>query len=78
MDIKSMKDLASQYTADQLEQFAKDLEEKGECPLKTKEDLGDLLSDLLQAREVRLLMDQGLSLNEAVREFSKRVRHVLS
>lgn len=78
MDLKTIKELAVQYTVEELDRFANELESSGSCPIKTKEDLGELMSDLLQAREVRAILDQGKSLPEAMREFSKRVREILS
>lgn len=78
MDIKSLKELAQKYTADELNRFADEFEATGIAPVKTQEDPGDQMSDYLQAAELRVLIDQGMNLNEATREFSKRVRGVLS
>jgi hypothetical protein len=58
--------------------FADDLENTGTCALPSKTDPGELMSDILQAAEIRGLMDKGATLPEALREFSKRVRTVLS
>ena len=77
MDIKSVKDLAQKYTIDELNKFADEFEASGIAPVKTQEDAGDQMSDYLQAVELRGYLDRGLSLNESVREFSKRVRGVL-
>ena len=79
MDIKAIKELATQYTVEELNSFAQKLE-NGETPNTphSKEDPGDLLSDFIQAAEVRMLMNQGLEMKEAIREFSKRVRQTLS
>lgn len=77
MDIKSIKHLAQKYSAAELEEFARILETTGEAPVKTQEDLGEQMSDYLQAGEVRKLLDQGMPLPLAIREFSKRVRGVL-
>ncbi len=77
MDIKTIKDLAQKYTVDELNSFADEFEATGVPPLKTQDDPGSQMSDYLMGAELRALMDQGLSLNEAVREFSKRVRGVL-
>jgi hypothetical protein len=77
MDIKSIKDLAQKYTVEELNRFADEFEATGIAPLKTQEDPGSQMSDYIMGAEVRALMDQGLPLNEAVREFSKRVRGVL-
>jgi hypothetical protein len=77
MDIKSVKELAQKYTIDELNKFADEFEASGIAPVKTQEDAGDQMSDYLQAVELRGYLDSGLSLNESVREFSKRVRGVL-
>lgn len=78
MDIKSIKDLAQKYTIEELNKFADDFEATGVAPVKTQEDAGDQMSDYLQAAELRSYIDQGMNVNEACREFSKRVRGVLS
>jgi hypothetical protein len=78
MDIKSIKDLAQKYSVSELNQFADNFEMTGIAPVQTQEDPGDQMSDYLQAAELRALIDQGMNVNEAVREFSKRVRGVLA
>lgn len=78
MDMKSIKDLAQKYTFDELQEFANKFEETGVAPLKTQDDAGSQMSDYLMGAELRFLMDQGMPLQEAVREFSKRVRGVLT
>jgi hypothetical protein len=78
MDIKSIKDLAQKYSVDELNKFADEFEATGVAPLKTQEDPGDQMSDYLMGAELRSLLDKGMSLTDAVREFSKRVRGVLS
>jgi hypothetical protein len=77
MDIKSIKDLAEKYRVEELNKFADEFEASGVAPVRTQDDPGDQMSDYLQAAELRSYIDQGLSINEAVREFSKRVRGVL-
>lgn len=75
MDVKSIKELAQKYTSEELYKFADDFEESGVPPVKTQDDPGDQMSDYLMAAELKLLMDsKGMKLNEALREFSKRVR----
>lgn len=78
MDIKSIKELAQKYSVEELNKFADEFENTGSAPLKTQEDPGSQMSDYLMGAELRQLLDQGLPLNEAVREFSKRVRGVLT
>jgi hypothetical protein len=80
MDIKMIKELAGKYTSEQLMSFADELENTGKstCPeCLSKTDPNDLMCDFLQASEVRNLIESGKSINEAVRDFSKRVRMVL-
>lgn len=78
MDVKIVKELAQKYTATELNSFADQFEATGIAPVKTQEDPGEQMSDYLQAAELRTYLDQGLSINEALREFSKRIRGVLS
>jgi hypothetical protein len=78
MDLKAIKELAQQYTQSQLNDFATQLETTGQCSCSSKSDAGEIMSDLLQALEVRKAIDNGQSLQEAVRDFSRRVRTVLS
>jgi hypothetical protein len=78
MDIKEIKRLAQEKSAAELEQLATAFEESGELPVGVDKDPEEYLSALLQACEVRKLVDGGLSLGDAVREFSKRVRSSIS
>ncbi len=78
MDIKEIKRLAQEKSAVELEQLATAFEESGELPVGVDKDPEDYLSALLQACEVRKLVDGGSSLGDAVREFSKRVRSSIS
>lgn len=78
MDIKALRELAQKYTVDELNAFVTQLENTGKCDCSQKDDPSDIMSDLLQAIEVRQAVDGGLSVQEAVRDFSKRVRTVLS
>lgn len=78
MDVKSIKELAQKYTVDELNKFADEFENTGTAPVKTQEDPGEQMSDYLMAAEMRAYLDKGMPVNEALREFSKRVRGVLS
>lgn len=78
MDLKAIRELAQKFSQEELNHFINELENTGRCECSTKEDPGDTMSDLLQALEVRKAVDGGLSLQEAVRDFSRRVRCVLS
>ena len=78
MDVKSVKELAQKYAIDELNKFADDFEATGTAPVKTQDDPGKQMSDYLQAAELRAYLDKGMNINEALREFSKRVRGVLT
>lgn len=78
MDIKAIKELAQNYSVPELEACVLELENQGRCRCTTKADAHEAMSDLLQSLEVRSLVDGGMTLQDAVREFSKRVRMVLS
>lgn len=78
MDIKTIKELAQKYTFEELQEFANKFEETGIAPVKTQDDPGSQMSDYLMGAELRFLMDQGMTVQEAAREFSKRVRGVLT
>lgn len=78
MDVKSVKELAQKYTVDELNSFADAFEATGNAPVKTQEDSGEQMSDYLMAAEMRAYLDKGMSMNDALREFSKRVRGVLT
>lgn len=78
MDLKAMRELAQKYSVDELNAYVNELETNGRCECSEKQDPCEVMNDLLQAMEVRKSMDAGLSVQEAVREFSKRVRSVLS
>ena len=77
MDLKAIKELAQKHTVEELSAFADELESNGKTSCTTKLDAHEAMSDVLQALEVRGMIDSGMSLQEAVREFSKRVRTVL-
>lgn len=78
MDIKAIRSLIERYTVNELESCVTQLEEKGGCDCSEKTDPELIMSDLLQAMEVRSLVDSGLGIQDAIREFSKRVRGVLT
>ena len=78
MDLKAIRELAQKHTTTELLAFADQLEQDGKCSASDKEDANEVMSDLLQACEVRKKMDGGATLQEAIRDFSKRVRTVLS
>lgn len=78
MNIKTIKELATTYSSEELFRFADEYEAKGEAPIHTSDDPGEQMSDYLQAGEVKKIMEQEKTpLSEALRSFSKRVRSAL-
>lgn len=78
MDIKAIKELAQKYTKEELLACADALENTGTCIIPIKEEPSDTLSDLLQAAEIRSEVDAGKPLQDAIRDFSRRVREIIS
>lgn len=79
MKIAEVKRLATTYTHAQIEDAVSAFEIERRNPLEvTGENDGEKMSHLLAASFVRKQMDKGLDLNLAVREYSKRVRAILS
>jgi hypothetical protein len=79
MDLKAIKELSTKFSVPELEQCASDLETQGVCTCSSKSDPADAMSDVLQALElVNIMAEKGMTQQEALREFSKRVRSVLS
>jgi hypothetical protein len=72
------KDFAQRYTKAELDDavaaFESDLSNKLNVPGK---DEGEMLSNLLVAAFLRQRMDQGTPINEALREYSQRVRSMI-
>lgn len=79
MILNVVKDLVSKHSKDEIDRAITAFETKRENLLNVEgPDDGEKLSNLLAASEVRARMDNGMPLNEAVRDFSQRVRSVLS
>ena len=78
MDLKALCHLAQTYTIEQLNACVEEVESTGSCSCWKKDEPMDLMTDLLQAIEVRRALDRGEPLADAIREFSKRVRSVLN
>lgn len=79
MKIAEVKRLATSYTVEQIEAAvtAFETERKNDLQVDGEND-GEKMSHLLAASFVRRQIDKGLDLNSAVREYSKRVRSILS
>ena len=79
MKIAEVKRLVTSYTVEQIEDAVTAFETDRKNVLEVSgENDGEKMSHLLAASFVRRQMDKGLDLNSAVREYSKRVRSILS
>ena len=79
MKIAEVKRLVTEHTLEIIDQAVLSFEQEKKNDLNVAgADDGEKMSYLLAASFVRKKMDQGLDLNSAVREYSKRVRAILS
>lgn len=79
MKIAEVKRIATAYSFDQIEKAVTAFEVERQNELEvTGENDGEKMSHLLAASFVRKQIDKGLDLNTAIREYSKRVRAILS
>jgi len=73
-----VKELANKYSKFQLDEAIQAFEQTLENPLEVHgQDDGEKLSNLLVAAFVRERMDKGIAINEALREYSTRVRSMI-
>ncbi len=79
MKIAEVKRLATSFSHEQIEQAVSAFEVERQNILEVSgENDGEKMSHLLAASFVRKQIDKGLDINSAVREYSKRVRAILS
>lgn len=77
MIVSVVKDLVTRHTKAELEQAVAAFETNRQNILNVEgPDDGEKLSNLLAAAEVRSRMDQGMALNDALRDFGGRVRSI--
>lgn len=79
MILAVVKDLVSKHSKDEIDRAISAFEAKRENTLNVEgPDDGEKLSNLLAASEIKARIDKGMPLNDAIRDFSQRVRSVLS
>lgn len=79
MIVSEIRRLAEKHSLEELQSAADEFEKSRQNLLQVKgKDDGEIMSNYLAAAFVREQMNQGLSLNEAVRQYSARVRSILS
>ena len=78
MILSVVKELVSKYTKPEIDAAIERFESSLENILGVEgKDDGEKLSNLLAAVQIRERMDKGMSLNDAIREHSQRVRSIL-
>jgi hypothetical protein len=74
-----VKDLANKFSKEQLNEAAASFEADRTNLLSVEgKDEGEILSNLLVAAFVRTRMDKGMAMQDAIREYSSRVRGMIA
>ncbi|WP_029521912.1 hypothetical protein [Persephonella sp. KM09-Lau-8] len=76
MNIKEIKELASKFTPEQLENCILQTIQDGKNECEITGDVEEVVNTLAKAQTVRELMEQGMSQMEAIRELARRIRQV--
>lgn len=76
MDIKQIKDIAKKYTPEQIEGCITQQIETGKNICLADETSERIINELSKAEVIRELVDQGMSLADALRELARRMRLV--
>lgn len=76
MDIKQIKDIAKKYTPEQIEGCITQQIETGKNICFIDETSERIINELSKAEVIRELVDQGMSLADALRELARRMRLV--
>lgn len=74
MDVKEIREIAKKFTPEQIEGCITQQIETGKNICIETEDTVEILNELSKAGFVRELMDQGMSLADALRELARRIR----
>jgi hypothetical protein len=76
MNIKEIKELASKFTPQQLENCILQTVENGKNECEITGEVEEVINTLAKAQVVRELMDKGMGQMEAIRELAKRIRKI--
>ncbi|MEW6003449.1 MAG: hypothetical protein AB1638_12500 [Nitrospirota bacterium] len=76
IDIKEIKEIAQRFTAEQIESCITQQVETGENVCVQTESAEKIINELSKAGVVRKLMEEGMSLADALRELARRIRLV--
>lgn len=78
IDLQEIKELSKRFTPEQIEGCITQQLETGENVCLRDESSEKIINELAKARFVRSLMDEGLSLADALRELARRMRQIQS
>ncbi len=74
--LKEIKELAMRFTPDQIENCIRQQMEKGENVCLRNDSTEEIISELSKAEFVRMMVEQGKDLTDALRELARRIRMV--
>ena len=76
MDIKQIKDIANNYTPEQIEGCITQQIETGKNICLKDENSEKIINELSKAEVIREMVNEGMSLADALRELARRMRLV--
>lgn len=76
MDVKKIRDIAHKYTPEQIEGCITQQIESGSNICLTDGSSEKIINELSKAEVVRELIEEGMSLADALRELARRMRRV--
>ena len=76
MDIKQIRDIAKKYTPEEIEGCITQQMETGNNVCLMDANSEKIINELSKAEVIRQLMDEGMSLADALRELARRMRLV--
>jgi hypothetical protein len=74
MDIKQLRDIAKKYTPEEIEGCITQQIETGDNVCLTDANSEKIINELSKAEVIRQLMNEGMSLADALRELARRMR----
>lgn len=78
IDLQEIKELSKRFTPEQIEGCITQQLETGQNVCLRDEPSERIINELAKARFVRSMMDEGMSLADALRELARRMRQVQS
>lgn len=76
VDIKEVRELAKRFTSEEIESCIQQQLKEGENICDIKGPIEYVIGELAKAEVVKKLMEEGMSISDAVRELARRIRLV--